>query len=112
MIRTGNQSTIRLDIAIILMFVILIFVTTSLIGIVSFRNGLKAIDEVAERMMDSIQSRVSEAFDAFLALPHAINRLNADAFNSGRIDIRDFPRIRQQFLSQIQAFDSVETCAF
>lgn len=112
MIRTGSRLSIRLDIAIILMFVILIFGTAGLIGIISFRNGLKAIDEVAERMMDSIQSRVSEAFDAFLAQPHAINRLNADAFHSGQIDIRDFPRIRQRFLSQIQAFDSVETCAF
>ncbi|MDO8971513.1 MAG: hypothetical protein Q7U74_12540, partial [Saprospiraceae bacterium] len=74
MIRAGNRPTIRLNIAIILMFVILIFGTAGLIGIVSFRNGLKAIDEVAERMMDSIQSRVSEAFDAFLSLPHAINR--------------------------------------
>ncbi|MFZ3049016.1 MAG: ATP-binding protein, partial [Desulfatirhabdiaceae bacterium] len=112
MILTGNRPTIRLNIALILMFVVLIVGTASLIGVVSFRNGLKAIDEVAERMMDSIQSRVSEGFDAFLALPHAINRLNADAFHSGQLDIRDFPRIRQRFLSQIQAFDSVETCAF
>lgn len=59
MILTGNRPTIRLNIALILMFVVLIVGTASLIGIVSFRNGLKAIDEVAERMMDSTQSRVS-----------------------------------------------------
>jgi hypothetical protein len=28
------------------------------------------------------------------------------------MDIRDFPHIRQQFLSQILAVDSVEACAF
>lgn len=112
MARANNRLTIRLDVFIIVIFVILIIGTASLIGIISFRNGRSAVDALAERMLDSIESRVSQALDSFLALPHALNRINADAFRNGQMEIRDFPHIRQQFLSQIHAVDSVETCAF
>lgn len=110
--KTTRRFTLRLGVSIIVIFVTLILGTASLIGVISFHNGRSAVDALAERMLDSIESRVSQTFDFFLTLPHALNRINADAFGNGQVDIRDFPHLRQRFLSQIQAVDSVETCAF
>lgn len=107
-----EEKKISFGTTLILMFVILIVVTTSLIGYISFRNGQQAAKKLANQMQNSIQSSVENALNDFLAKPQALNQINADAIRSGLVDPRDLTSQRTHFLNQIQAFDSVTTCAF
>lgn len=93
-------------------FVILIVATASLIGYISFRNGQQTAKNLANRIQDSIQSRVEYDLNVFLAKPHALNQINAAAIRNGPVNSRDLTGLRTQFFHQIQAFDSVMTCAF
>lgn len=97
---------------LISIFIILIVATASLIGYISFRNGQQSAKNLANQMQDSIQSRVEHNLNDFLAQPHALNQINAAAIQKGLVNSRDLTGLRTQFFHQIQAFDSVITCAF
>ncbi|MBI9091572.1 MAG: PAS domain S-box protein [Desulfobacterium sp.] len=97
---------------LISIFVILIVVTAGLIGYISFRNGEKAAKNMANQIQNSIQYRIEQDLNNFLAKPHAFNQINADAIRSGLVGPRDLVDLRMQFLHQIKAVDSMISCAF
>ena len=82
------------------------------VGYVSFRNGQEGVSDLAAQLQDSLQARIKQNLDEFLSKPHSLNRINAEALRSGLVKPRDFAGQRVRFLQQVQAFDSVVTCAF
>ena len=97
---------------LVLLIVSILLGSVGAIGYLSFRNGLEGANNLAMQLQDSLQARIKQNLDEFLAKPHAINRINAEALRSGLVHSGDFPGQRTRFLQQVQAFDSVLTCAF
>jgi phosphoserine phosphatase RsbU/P len=107
-----KEKSFSFGATLISIFIILIVTTAGLIGYVSFLNGQKAAKNLANQIEDSIQARVEHDLNTFLAKPHALNQINAAAIRSGLVSPRDLVGLRTRFFHQIQAFDSVMTCAF
>lgn len=107
-----KEKSFSFGATLIPIFVILVVVTAGPIGYISFRNGQQAVKNLANQMQDSIQDRVEHDLNNFLARPHALNQINAAAIRSGLVGPRDLTGLRTRFFHQIQALDSVMTCAF
>lgn len=76
-----------------------------LTGYLFLRNGQKAINHLATQLQIEVSSRIDRHLDTYLAVPHDINQINADAIKLGLLNLRDFQSIEHYFWKQIQVFD-------
>lgn len=86
-------------------FVIQVFVVVGLVGYLSFRNGQRAVNDLAQQLEKEIGLRVDQHLDTYLALPHQINQLNLDAIERGLLDPRDIESAGRYFWQQSQIFE-------
>lgn len=97
----------RLRIVLIVPFVLLTFGSVGLVGFLSFINGQKAVNDVASQLREQISDRVQQYLNTYLATPHIINHINADAVRLGQLDLQNLPKLEQYLVLQLQQFDSV-----
>jgi hypothetical protein len=81
------SKQIPLRIILIVPFVLQIFTAVSLVGYLSFKNGQKAINNLAKQLQQEVAFRVDHNLDNYLGLPHQINQLNLDFINQGILDL-------------------------
>lgn len=84
-----------LRLVLVLPFVLQIVGAVGLVGYLSFKNGQKAVNDLADRLMDKSSNLVSERLDNYLQTPQKINQINLDAIDLGLLDLKDFLRGRQ-----------------
>ena len=106
-IRLSKESLPRLSLQTLLIvpFVLQIFVAVGLTGYLSFRNGEKAINELANRLSNEVSNRIDQHLDTYLATPQQINEINADAVNIGQLNLKDLPKLGRFFWKQVQVFN-------
>jgi PAS domain S-box-containing protein len=80
--------------------------TTGMVGFLSWQNGEKTVNNLANQLMAEVSDRTNLYLNQYLETPHLINRLNARAIRFNQIDISDSQKLQQHFLQQIQEFDS------
>ena len=101
---------------LIIPFVLQIFAAVGLVGWLSFRNGQKAVNEVAARLRSEISARVEQKVLAFLDVPHQINQINVDAIRQGYLNvvppIDTNVSLRRYFWYQTQHFDSLTVVGY
>ncbi|MCU0540824.1 MAG: ATP-binding protein [Oscillatoriaceae cyanobacterium Prado104] len=89
-------------------FVVQIVVAVGIVGYLSFRNGQQAVNEVATKLRQEISDRISERVQAYMAFPHQLNQVKANAFELGDLNFQDTPaRIQRHFWKQLQTFETV-----
>ncbi|MGC1198223.1 MAG: hypothetical protein WA882_15120, partial [Geitlerinemataceae cyanobacterium] len=71
---------------LIVPFILQIVGAVGLVGYLSFRTGQKAVNEVADRLLDEITARVEQNLQNYLRLPHEINQNNAMLLRLGKLD--------------------------
>ena len=94
-----------LQLVLIVPFVLQIFGAVGLVGYLSFRNGQKAVDDLANQLMKRTSSTVNQHLDSYLSIPHKVSQINANAIRMGLLDIGDRTTIGQYFWYQMQAYD-------
>ncbi|MBE9102114.1 PAS domain S-box protein [filamentous cyanobacterium LEGE 07170] len=72
-----------------------------LVGYLSFRNGQKAVSDLASQLRRELSARIERELQGYFAIPHDINRLNADAFARGDLDVIGGTRGESQLYQQI-----------
>jgi class 3 adenylate cyclase len=82
-----------------------IIVSTGLVGWLSFRNGQRAINDLAFQLQSETSSRVRQYLDGYLAIPGQLNQINLDALRIGLLDLGDFHRLGHYFFKQMKVFD-------
>jgi signal transduction histidine kinase/FixJ family two-component response regulator len=106
-----NLSTkfkkVPLRLVLVLPFVLQTIGAVGLVGYLSFKNGQKAVNDLADRLMDQSSSLVSKHLDNYLETPHKINQINLDAIKLGLLDLKDFKTAGHYFWKQIQAFPNL-----
>lgn len=100
-----RTASISLRLLLVLPFVLQIFVAVGLVGWLSLRNGKQAVHELADQLIDKSQSLVDEHLDSYLAEPHRINQLNAEAIGLGELNLNDFNHSGRHFWKQTQSFN-------
>ena len=103
----GSESFKKVPLRLVLVvpFVLQISAAVGLVGYLSFRNSQLAVNDLAHQLMNKVSRLVDQHLDTYLATPHQINQLNADAMEQGLLDLRDLPRIGHFFWKQMQLYD-------
>ncbi|ERT09672.1 sensory box protein [Lyngbya aestuarii BL J] len=105
-------TRLPLRIVLIVPFVLQIFGTVGLVGYLSFKNGQKAVEDLAQQLMDEVGDRIELYLDTYLATPQLINRINADAVRTGQLDLTNLSQLERHLYTQILQFDSVTSIMF
>ncbi|MEM9808323.1 MAG: ATP-binding protein [Cyanobacteria bacterium P01_D01_bin.56] len=86
-------------------FVIQIFLIVGLVGSLSYRNGQKAVNNLANQLIAKTDRLVEKHLDSFLSAPQKLDAIASDAVKTGLLDLRDFDAAGRYFWYQSQAFN-------
>ena len=103
---------IPLRLVLIVPFVIQIVVVVGLVGYISFKNGQRAVNNVAHQLRSEITARIEEHLRTLLATPHHINQANANVMHQGLLEANNPTALERYLWEQIQVFDSVSSVYF
>ncbi|MGL4378251.1 MAG: ATP-binding protein, partial [Microcoleaceae cyanobacterium] len=106
------SSKIPLRTILVVPFVLQIIVAVGLTGYLSFRNGQKAVNELANQLLKEVNSRISQHLKIYLETPYRINKINEDMINLGLLDLGDQALLERYFWRQVKEFDSVTFIGF
>ncbi|WP_414544303.1 sensor histidine kinase [Nostoc sp. CCY0012] len=102
---TPKVKAFPLQFVLIVPFLLQIFGTVTLVGYLSFKNGQKAVNNLAAQLMERTRTKVALHLDSFLSIPHKINQLNAEAIAMGLLDVSDRQTMSKYFWKQMQVYD-------
>ncbi|WP_407887416.1 ATP-binding protein [Scytonema sp. NUACC26] len=94
-----------LQFVLIVPFVLQIFGAVSLVGYLSFKNGQKVVNDLAEQLMERTVNIVDRHLNSYLSIPHQVNEMNACAIKMGLLDVRDRQTVSKYFWKQVQVYD-------
>ena len=97
---------IPLQIVLVVPFVIQVVGTTALVGYLSFKNGQRAVNELAAQLRNEVSARIEQELHTYANIPHIVNQLNAAALKRGDIDITN-PQDGQFFWQHTQIFSRI-----
>lgn len=92
---------------LIVAFVGQLLVAVGLTSWLSFRNGQLAVSDLATQLRREVISRVYQHLKTYLAIPHLVNQVNADAIHLGLLNLDEIRKLDHYFWKQIQTFNSV-----
>lgn len=74
---------------LIIPFVLQLAGAVGLVGYFSFRNGQETVQDLSSQLRRETSARIQQQLQAYVEIPHAINRVNASALLNGDIDIEN-----------------------
>ncbi|BAU09901.1 integral membrane sensor signal transduction histidine kinase [Leptolyngbya sp. NIES-3755] len=89
---------------LIVPFLLQIFIAVGLVGYFSFRNGEKAVNQLAEQLVARVNQQVDDHLDNYLAMPVQLTQMNADAIAHQELDLNDPIATGRYFWRQAKAF--------
>lgn len=93
--------------SIMILCVIPMVSSVALVGYVSFRNGTKAVENLAEQLQKEIHSKVEQELNNYLAIPTQVNQINLDNHYLGILKYNDLPVMEKYLYRQIQNFSKI-----
>ncbi|XQQ06696.1 MAG: hypothetical protein EDM05_57480 [Leptolyngbya sp. IPPAS B-1204] len=78
-----HDRKVPLRLILVLPFVLQIFAAVGLVGYLSFRNGQRAVKDLAAELHREIASRTQQHLETYLATPHLVNQISVDAVREG-----------------------------
>jgi signal transduction histidine kinase len=93
-------------------FVLQILGPVGLVGYLSFRNGQKAVEDLAGQLVGEVNDRIDQHLDDYLNTPQQINQFNLFALREGLIRLEDQQQLGRYFWKQMQVFPNVSYINF
>lgn len=72
---------------LIVPFVLQIFGTVGLVGILSFRNGQRAVNDLASQLQGEIAARIEQQLRGYVEFPFLLNQINVSAMQRGDLNM-------------------------
>lgn len=110
--RIRSLQKTSLTTVLTLLFVLLVVLSVGFTNYLAFRNGQRAVNEIAVRLRSEMTARIEQHLKTYLETPHVINAVNTDALVLKQIDSRDFSSLEEQFVRQSVLFESVSYIYF
>jgi len=110
LIKKLNSTSLRN--ILIIPFIVQIISTVSLVGYLSFRSGKKAVEDLANRLIDETGDRIEQKLDFYLATANLVNQINRDLIRTENLDTTDPDRLGRHFWQQLQQFETVDYIYF
>ena len=106
-----HQIKIPLRRLLVASFVLQIAAAVGIVGYLSFRNGERAVQELAQKLIAETGKRVEEKLTSFLEPIHWVNQLNAEAIDRAELNLqleRPQPRGEKFLWQQMRSFKSIQ----
>ncbi|MEG4248967.1 cache domain-containing protein [Microcoleus sp. Pol10D4] len=110
-----HQPKISLRRLLVASFVLQIVAGVGIVGYLSFRNGDKAVEDLAEKLIAETGKRVEEKLISFLEHTQWVNQLNAEAIERGELNLqleKPQPRGEKFLWQQMRSFKSIQWISF
>ena len=110
----GNKLPRKIPLLVVLVtfFAALSVLAVGLTGYLSFRNGQRAVNDVAHQLRSEVSARIQDHLQTFFKTPLQINQSNADILCRGVIATGDAPALERHFWEQIHVFKTVSSIYF
>ncbi|NJL66149.1 MAG: HAMP domain-containing protein [Microcoleus sp. SM1_3_4] len=109
---TSKQpKKIPLRFVLVASFVLQIVGTVGLVGYLSFRNGHKAVENLAQQLMGETSKRIEEKLTNFLETAYLANQLNSAAIARGELNFnleQPQPQSERFLWHQMQTFKNIQ----
>ncbi|RKZ93250.1 MAG: guanylate cyclase [Candidatus Parabeggiatoa sp. nov. 1] len=102
-----RSQKVPLRTVIIVPFVIQIFAVVGLTGWLSFRNGQKAVHDLATQLRSEITTRIDQYLNSHTLIPYRANQMNVNVIELGLLNLNDINSLEHHLLQQIQQFKTV-----
>ncbi|MGL5508496.1 MAG: cache domain-containing protein, partial [Microcoleaceae cyanobacterium] len=99
-----NIKKIPIRVVLVIPFVLQTVTAVGLTGYLSYKNGQRAVEELATYLQTSILERVTEYLDNYLVKPKEINQVNLEGINLKYIDLNNLSSLGQYFWKQMRVF--------
>jgi PAS domain S-box-containing protein len=104
-----NSPKMSLRLVLLVPLVVQISVAVGVTGWLSFRNGQKAVNDLATRLSLEVAARTKENFQSFGDVSHLFLQMNTAAIASGNLDPSDFPNLERYLWNQTKLSDRTTT---
>ncbi|MBD1829885.1 PAS domain S-box protein [Microcoleus vaginatus GB1-A2] len=104
-----SSPKMSLSLVLLIPLVVQISVAVGVTGWLSFRNGQKAVNDLATRLSLEVAARTKENFRSFGDVSHLFLQMNSAAIASGNIDPEDFPNLERYLWNQTKLSDRTTT---
>ncbi|GAB4173445.1 MAG: hypothetical protein Fur006_02790 [Coleofasciculaceae cyanobacterium] len=101
------SGTVPLRIVLVVPFIIQITATVGIVGWLSFRNGQKAVNDVATQLRSEVTARIQERLQTYVATPHLVNELTARTIELNQLNLQDSRSLERYFWKHIQSFPPI-----
>ena len=85
----------RLRTVLVALFVAQVLAAVSLVGYLSHRNSLRAMEDLIWQLQERAAKQVEEHLNAYLATPHQLTRILRDAAELGTVDLASVPSVER-----------------
>lgn len=102
----------RLRTTLVLPFVLQIVTAVGLVGYLSFRNGQKAINDLASQLRNEVTERVRDRIKNYMEVPQQLNQLNAQMLELGLLDFEKMSEAQRYFWRQVQTYETISHIGF
>ena len=103
---------IPLRVILIVPFVTQVVGAVGLVGYLSFRDGHKAVNDLASQLRREVTARVRDRIQAYVEVPQRVNQFNARAVELGLLDFQKIRDANLYFWRQTQTYESVGNIGF
>jgi signal transduction histidine kinase len=111
------QSALKLQkvplrLVLVVPFLLQIIGAVGLTGFLAWRNGERAVNDLAMQLRNQVSTQVKMYLSNYLEKPDLINQFNAKAVHLGQIKLEDSAGLERHLWNQIQLFTSVSFIQF
>jgi PAS domain S-box-containing protein len=103
--RSKTFPKMRLRFTLVVPFVLQIIAAVGLVGYLSFQNGQKTVEDLANQLTKEVGTRLQENILGYLDKSHHVLRVTQDGARSGNLDLTDFEKLQRYFWNVVQAGD-------
>jgi signal transduction histidine kinase/CheY-like chemotaxis protein len=100
----SSSRQVPLRLVLVVPFVVQIFAAVGLTGYLSWRNGEKAINNLADQLTTEIGDRIDLHLEQYLATPQRMNRQNEALLKQGLLNVQNFEPIGKHFWQQVPIY--------
>ncbi|MBI9098196.1 MAG: HAMP domain-containing protein [Spirochaetaceae bacterium] len=109
---SGKTKKYSLKNIILLSNIIIILISSGSIGLFTYYNSNKSIEDLGSQLSREISHRVQDQVYTLLETPHLLNKLHSDAYKTGFLNPDDVESQEKYFWFQIQNFKQVSHTFF
>ena len=100
-------SQLPLRLALTGPFIVQILAVVGVVGTLSFRNGQRAVNDLASQLLREVTARVENRIQTFADTPFQFLQINLGAAQSGKLDLNNLSSLGDYFWHQTQITDAV-----